>query len=108
MALCYIMMANARQNNPPLIIVEEPENGLYVRYLKPLFELIDPSGIGGQYIFTSHAPYFIDLFDTQLENITLMQDKQTYSALVKPDTAQLQKYLEEWALGELHYREMLT
>ena len=108
MALCYIMIANARHNNPPVIIVEEPENGLYVRYLKPLFELIDPSGIGGQYIFTSHAPYFIDLFENRLENITLMQDKQTYSALVKPDTAQLREYLEEMPLGELHFREMLV
>ena len=108
MALCYIMMAKAPPKNPPLTIIEEPENGLYVRYLKPLFESIDPSGAGGQYIFTSHAPYFIDLFENQVDNITLMQDKQTYSALVKPDIAQVRKYLEEMPLGELHFREMLA
>ncbi len=108
MALCYILMAKAPQKNPPLTIIEEPENGLYVRYLKPLFELIDPSGAGGQYIFTSHAPYFIDLFENQVDNITLMQDKQTYSALVKPDIAQVRKYLEGMPLGELHFREMLA
>lgn len=107
-ALCYIMLAKARRNNPSLTIIEEPENGLYVRHLKPLFELIDPSGAGGQYIFTSHAPYFIDLFENQLDNITLMQDKQTYSTLVKPDAAQVRQYLEEMPLGELHFREMLA
>ncbi|MEA3340545.1 MAG: AAA family ATPase [Chloroflexota bacterium] len=108
MALCYIILNNARQSSPPLTIVEEPENSLYVRYLKPLFESIDPTGAGGQYIFTSHSPYFIDLFDIHLENITLMEDRGTYSTLVEPDPAQVRKYLEEMPLGELHFREMLV
>lgn len=108
MALCYIILNNTRQSNPPLTIIEEPENGLYVRYLKPLFELIDPMGSSGQYIFTAHSPYFIDLFDGYLENITLMKDRETYSALLKPDPARLRQYLADMPLGELHFREMLT
>ena len=108
MALCYVILNSARQGNPPLTIIEEPENGLYARCLKPLFGLIDPTGAGGQYIFTSHSPYFIDLFDAQLENVTLMEDRGTFSALVKPDPAQVRKYLEEMPLGELHFREMLA
>ena len=108
MALCYIILNNARRSNPPLTIIEEPENGLYVRYLKLLFELIAPTGKSGQYLFTSHAPYFIDLFENNLENITLMQDQGTYSAMVKPDSAQVRKYLEDMPLGELHFREMLA
>jgi predicted ATPase len=108
MALCYIILNNARQSSPPLTIIEEPENGLYVRYLKPLFELIDPTGANGQYIFTSHSPYFIDLFDAYLENVMLMEDRGTYSALIRPDPAQVRKYLEEMPLGELHFREMLV
>jgi len=110
MALCYVVLNNARQRippNPPLTIIEEPENGLYVRYLKPLLELIDPTGANGQYIFTSHSPYFIDLFDAYPENITLMQDRGTYSALLKPDLDKVRKYLKEMPLGELHFREML-
>ena len=39
-----------------------------------------------------------DLFDAHLENITLMEDRGTYSALVKPDPAQMRKYLEEMPL----------
>ncbi|MEK9135785.1 MAG: AAA family ATPase [Bacteroidota bacterium] len=108
LALCYIVLNNARQSNPALTIIEEPENSLYVRHLKPLFELIDPSGTGGQYIFTSHSPYFIDLFENQLDNITVMQDRGTHSALSKPDPGQLRKYLEEMPPGELHFREMLA
>jgi predicted ATPase len=108
MALAYIILNNARQNNPPFTIIEEPENGIYVRYLKSLFALIETTGIGGQYIFTSHSPYFIDLFESNLESITLMEDRGTHSALVKPDAAKVRKYLEEMPLGELHFREMLA
>jgi predicted ATPase len=108
MALAYVILNNARQSNPPLTIIEEPENGLYVRYLKPLFELIQPMGTGGQYIFTSHSPYFIDLFEDYLENITLMEDQGTHSALLKPDPTKVRQYLEEMPLGELHFREMLV
>jgi predicted ATPase len=107
-ALCYIILSNARWAHPPLTIIEEPENGLYVRCLKPLLQLIDPSGAGGQYIFTSHSPYFIDEFEDHLDNVTLMQDQGTYSALVKSDPARVHKYLEEMPLGELHFREMLA
>jgi predicted ATPase len=108
MALCYIILNNALQSNPPLTIIEEPENGLYVRHLRPLFDLIDPMGAGGQYLFTTHSPYFVDLFEDRLDNITLMEDKGTYSALVKPNATQVLKYLEEMPLGELHFREMLA
>lgn len=108
MALCYIILNSAQKSTSPLSIIEEPENGLYVRYLKSLFELIDPGGVGGQYIFTSHSPYFIDLFDGDIENITLMQDRGTHSTLIKPDPARVRKYLEEMPLGELHFREMLA
>jgi predicted ATPase len=108
MALAYIILNNARQSNPPLTIIEEPENGLYVRYLKLVLESIEPTAARGQYIFTSHSPYFIDLFEAHLENITLMEDRGTYSAMRKPDPPKVRKYLEEMPLGELHFREMLV
>jgi len=38
-------------------MIEEPENGVFVGHLKPLFEKIDPSGGHGQLLFTSHNPY---------------------------------------------------
>jgi predicted ATPase len=107
-ALCYIFLNRARQNYPSLAIIEEPENGLYVRYLKPLFELLDSTKGDSQYIFTSHAPYFIDLFEDRLENVVLMQDKGTYSALIQIETERARQYLEEMPLGELHFREMLA
>ena len=93
---------------PPLMIIEEPENGLYVGHLKPLLQQIDVSGAGGQFIFTSHSPYFIDLFDSNLEGIYVIKPGKPSSVLTKPDPSKVRPLLEQMPLGEMHYREMLA
>ncbi len=92
----------------PLIMIEEPEDGLYVGQLRPLFETIDPSGASGQFVFTSHSPYFIDLFEKNLGGIHLLKAGKPSSVLTQPDPAKVQKLLEDMPLGELHFREMLS
>jgi len=91
----------------PLIVIEEPENGLYVGHLKPMLQRIDPSGSKGQFIFTSHSPYFVDLFDSCIEGIHVIKPGIPSSVLSKPDPAKLSKLVEEMPLGELHFRELL-
>lgn len=91
----------------PLVIIEEPENGLYVRCLKPLMDGIDPSGRGGQFIFTTHSPYFIDLFDGALDGLHVIRPGRPSSVLVKPDKDKIRRYLDQMPLGEMHFREML-
>jgi hypothetical protein len=91
----------------PCILFEEPENGLFVGNLKPLFEKLDFNGTNGQCIFTSHSPYFIDLFDAHLESVHLMKPGIPSASLLKPDPARVRQLLNEMPLGELHYREML-
>jgi predicted ATPase len=113
LALAYVLLSITTQTliwqHPHrLIVIEEPENGIYVRHLRKLTELIDPSGASGQFIFTSHSPYFIDLFDAHLENVVVMKRHETYSELTKLDQNKVEKYLEEMPLGDLHFREMLT
>jgi len=110
MALTYLILSGAEREDwigPPLYMIEEPENGLYVGHLKPLLQKIDPSGQNGQYIFTTHNPYFIDLFDSNLESVHLMKPGRPSSVLVKPDPEKITKLLDEMPLGEMHYREML-
>jgi predicted ATPase len=92
---------------PPILLIEEPENGIYVGHLKPLLRAIDPSGCCGQFIFTTHSPYFIDLFDNNLEGLHFLKPGKPSSILVRPDPAIVGKMLEEMPLGEMHYREML-
>jgi predicted ATPase len=92
----------------PLVIIEEPENGLYVGQLKPLFEKVDSSGASGQFVFTSHSPYFIDLWENNLAGVHLLKPGKPSSVLVVPDQDKLKKLLAEMPLGELHFREMLS
>ncbi len=92
----------------PLVMIEEPENGLYVGHLKPLLQEIDPSGANGQFIFTSHNPYFIDLFDNNLDGLHLVKSGKPSSVLVKPDPNKARSLLDQMPLGEMYYREMLA
>lgn len=110
MALAYvILMARATEPSLPsrLIMVEEPENGLYVGHLKRLISEIDPSGKTGQFVFTTHNPYFIDLFDTNLGGLHLMKPGMPSSRLTQPDPNKIQGMLGQMSLGEMHFRELL-
>jgi predicted ATPase len=111
MAMTYLILANAeraKQGDPaPLTIIEEPENGLFVGHLKPLFQRIDPQGGGGQFIFTTHSPYFIDLFDDHLDGVHVLRPGKPSSVLVRPDPAKVRALLDQMPLGEMHFREML-
>ena len=111
LALCLItsMMAEVipAARVPRLVIFEEPENGLYVGHLKPLFQRMDLSAGNGQAIFTTHSPYVIDLFDAHLDAIHLMKPGSPGSVLTKPDAKLVKQLLEDMPLGEMHYRELL-
>lgn len=101
-----ISEADARKTDR-VIIIEEPENGLHVGYLKRLLEMIDPSGQAGQFIITSHNPYFIDLFGEHLEGLFYMEPGIPSATLHQPDAVKINKLLEEMPLGELHFRELI-
>jgi predicted ATPase len=112
LALCCIIVGLEESPEfyrpPPLVMVEEPENGLHVNELKPLLARINPSGNAGQFIFTSHSPYFIDLFDKHLDGIHLLKATQSSAGIVRPDPAKIQPLLEDMPLGELHFHELLA
>jgi predicted ATPase len=112
LAICVLLLASRPRDGadlpaPPLVMIEEPENGVYVGHFKPLFERIDPSGAGGQFIFTSHNPYFIDLFDGGLERLHVVRMGAGHSTLVRPDPGRIQQLLGKFSLGELHFRGLL-
>jgi predicted ATPase len=96
-----------RSSLPRLIVIEEPETGIFVRTLKDVFRALDPSGRFGQYVFTSHQPYFIDLFDGSLDGVFFLKREPSHTVLIKPDPDQVRKLLGQFSLGELHFREML-
>jgi predicted ATPase len=110
MAMAYLVLfaEDVTVASPPrLVIIEEPENGLYVGHLKPLFERLLTAGRKDQFIFTTHSPYFIDLFDSCLEGVHVMKPGVPSSEIKKPDIEKTKKLLEQMPLGEMHFREML-
>ncbi len=112
-ALWYLMMFSRDFSRgtgpPPLIIIEQPEDGLFVGHLKRVFQEVDPTGAYGQFIFTSHNPYFVDLFDSVPEGVHILSRVEPGSSqLRRPDPARIEGYLDDFSLGELHFREMLT
>jgi predicted ATPase len=110
MAMAYLLLSredSGPDSLPGLTIIEEPENGLYVGYLKPLFERLVAPGRKDQFVFTTHSPYFIDLFDSCLEGVHLIKPGVPSSEIRKLDVEKTKKLLAEMPLGEMHFREML-
>lgn len=113
LALCYVMVSNETMTTswkmpPPVVLIEEPEDGIFVGHFKDLFRRIDATGKNGQFIFTSHSPYFIDLFDKHIEHVLYFRRKETHSELMRPDKEKIDKLLDKFSLGEMHFRELLV
>ena len=107
LALAYVLLVQPRDIPSPLFLIEEPENGLHVGILKTLFEMADSPPVGPQLVFTSHAPYFIDLFDDHLDGVFLFDRDKGHTSITRPNAARVKARLEEFPLGEQHFRDML-
>jgi hypothetical protein len=68
---------------------------------------MDFSGCKGQCIFTTHSPYVIDLFDTHLEGVHVLKPGVPSAALSKLKIEKVRPLLDDMALGDLHFHEML-
>jgi predicted ATPase len=110
-AIAYVVLTSVQfaqaQGIPPLVMIEEPENGIYVGLLKPLLAKIPDSGENGQFIFSSHSPYFIDLFDAHLVGIHIVRAGTPSSSLTRPNIDTVRSLLGEMPLGEMHFRKLL-
>lgn len=107
LGLIYVILSQPSPHVHPLVIVEEPEDGIYVGFLRDLVELAGQSPSHAQMIFTTHSPYFIDLFDTRIDSIFILKRGEQHSTLHQPDVEKVRARLEQFPLGEQHFREML-
>ncbi len=57
----------------PLVIIEEPENGIYPGQLRAFFDLLEERTGRAQFLFTSHSPYFINFFDAVRDSVTYLR-----------------------------------
>ncbi len=74
----------------PLVIIEEPENGLFPGHLRRIQEMFEGSMGMAQFVFTSHSPYFINFFDGARDTVTMLRRKKEITEIVRippPDDA---------------------
>jgi len=107
LGLLYVLSAQPFLMSHPLILVEEPENGICVGFLRELLDMLEEEPWGPQVIFTSHSPYFIDLFDNRLEGVFVLNRGEQHSSITQPDVQKVKTRLEKFPLGEQHFRDML-
>jgi predicted ATPase len=91
-------------NPPPLIVVEEIENGLDPRSIHLLVEEIRNAVLDGttQVILTTHSPYLLDLLT--LEHLVLVErDAKGQPHFIRPaDNENLQRWSTKFAPGKLY------
>ncbi len=89
---------------PPLVIVEEIENGLDPRSIHLLVEEIRTAVLAGttQVILTTHSPYLLDLL--KLDQLVLVaRDKDGQTRFQRPaDDEKLMAWAKEFAPGRLY------
>lgn len=89
---------------PPLIVVEEIENGLDPRSIHLLVEEIRNAVLDGttQIILTTHSPYLLDLL--ALEHLVLVErDASGQPRFIRPaDSESVQRWAADFAPGRLY------
>lgn len=97
-------------NPPPLIVVEEIENGLDPRSIHLIVEEIRNAVMAGstQVIITTHSPYLLDLLT--LEHLVVVErDENGHPRFIRPaDHDNLQHWAQEFAPGRLYTMGNLT
>lgn len=108
LGLAYVLFVQPTVDFQPFVVIEEPENGLYISLLEKVLEMASDEPNSPQVLFTSHAPYFIDLFDDKLDAVFVAKRDGHISSLSNIDIDTAKQRLSDFSLGEQHFREMLT
>ena len=89
-------------NPPPLLVIEEIENGLDPRTVHLVVEEIRAAIAAKrtQVIITTHSPYLLDLLD--LSHIVIVEREQGQPTFKRPDVQQLSEWSESFSPGKLY------
>jgi predicted ATPase len=103
--LCWAIILNS-PNLPSLIVIDEPELGIHVKWLGYLAEWIKNAAAKTQVIICTHSPDLLDKFSDRLENVHVFEasnPEQTLFGVKTLSRERLQSRLDEgWELGDLY------
>ena len=87
---------------PPLLVIEEIENGLDPRSVHLIVEEIRAAIEAGttQVLITTHSPYLLDLLD--LSHIVVVERVNGEPRFIRPDTKQLENWADSFSPGRLY------
>ena len=93
---------------PPLLVIEEIENGLDPRTLHLVVEEIRAAITAGttQVILTTHSPYLLDLLD--LSHLVVVERENGQPVFRRPDAEQLVEWSKSFSPGRLYTMGKLT
>ena len=103
-----ILAALRHPTPPPLLVIEEIENGLDPRTLHLLVEEIRAAITAQttQVILTTHSPYLLDLLD--LSHIIVTERRNGEPTFVRPDEDNLKAWAQSFSPGRLYTMGRLT
>jgi predicted ATPase len=103
--LCWAIILNS-PHLPSLIVIDEPEIGIHVKWLSYLAEWIKNAATKTQIIICTHSPDLLDKFSDRLENVHVFESSNQEQNLFHVKTLskeRLQPRLDEgWELGDLY------
>lgn len=89
---------------PSLLVIDEPELGLHVSWMRILAEWIKEASTKTQVIITTHSPDLLDHFTDCLENVYCFYSENQSHFSMKPLSQEMlaDKLEEGWQLGDLY------
>ncbi len=103
--LCWAIILHSPRL-PSLLVIEEPEIGLHVAWLRVLAEWIKAASRKTQVIISTHSPDLLDSFTDRVESVYVFNSAEGHPAhfAVKPLAPErVASWVEEgWQLGDLY------
>lgn len=97
--ICWIALC-VHPNPPPLICIDEPDQGVHPRTLPVLAALFEKASLRTQILLATHSSYFLSQFD--ISSIAVIRKENGEAKFVKPkDSAVLMSMLEDFGSDEI-------
>jgi predicted ATPase len=105
-AMCLVTLLLQPENElPDLIIVDEPELGLHPYALNLIASLFKKASHHTQVLISTQSSSFLDNFDA--EDVVVVSRDGNESRFARPDAEMLEKWLEEYSLGEVWEKNVI-